>query len=109
MGTRREFYNVILCLISYISIKLSEVKSDSRIPWTEEPGELQSIGSQRVGHDWSNLACELIIREMKLIMTRHRLVLFEDTRNKKDEYSENTGSVQFSRSVMSDSLWPHEL
>ena len=21
------------------------------IPWTEEPGELQSIGSQRVGHD----------------------------------------------------------
>ena len=22
-----------------------------RIPWTEEPGELQSRGSQRVGHD----------------------------------------------------------
>ena len=22
-----------------------------RIPWTEEPGELQSIGSHRVGHD----------------------------------------------------------
>ena len=22
-----------------------------RIPWTEEPGGLQSIGSQRVGHD----------------------------------------------------------
>ena len=22
-----------------------------RIPWTEEPGELQSIGSQRVEHD----------------------------------------------------------
>ena len=21
------------------------------IPWTEEPGELQSIGSQRTGHD----------------------------------------------------------
>ena len=27
-----------------------------RIPWTEEPGELQSIGSQRVVHDWSNSA-----------------------------------------------------
>ena len=24
-----------------------------RIPWTEEPGELQSTGSQRVGHDWA--------------------------------------------------------
>jgi len=22
-----------------------------RIPWTEDPGGLQSIGSQRVGHD----------------------------------------------------------
>ena len=22
-----------------------------RIPWTEEPGGLQSVGSQRVGHD----------------------------------------------------------
>ena len=22
-----------------------------RIPWMEEPGELQSMGSQRVGHD----------------------------------------------------------
>ena len=27
-----------------------------RIPWTEEPGELQSMGSQRVRHDWSDLA-----------------------------------------------------
>ena len=23
----------------------------SKIPWTEEPGRLQSMGSQRVGHD----------------------------------------------------------
>ena len=27
-----------------------------RIPWTEEPDGLQSIGSQRVGHDRSDLA-----------------------------------------------------
>ena len=27
-----------------------------RIPWTEGPGGLPSIGSQRVRHDWSNLA-----------------------------------------------------
>ena len=26
------------------------------IPWTEEPGGLQSMGSQRVGHNWSNWA-----------------------------------------------------
>ena len=28
-----------------------------RIPGTEEPGGLQSMGSQRLGHDWSDLAC----------------------------------------------------
>ena len=28
-----------------------------RIPWTEEPGRLQSIGSQRARHGWSSLAC----------------------------------------------------
>ena len=25
-----------------------------KIPWTEEPGRLQSTGSLRVGHDWAN-------------------------------------------------------
>ena len=27
-----------------------------RIPWAEEPGGPQSMGSQIVGHDWSDLA-----------------------------------------------------
>ena len=27
-----------------------------KIPWMEKPGGLQSMGSHRVGHDWSNLA-----------------------------------------------------
>ena len=27
-----------------------------RIPWTEEPGGVQSIGSHRVRHNWSDLA-----------------------------------------------------
>ena len=28
-----------------------------RIPWAEEPGGLQSMGSQRIGNDWSDWAC----------------------------------------------------
>ena len=28
-----------------------------KIPWTEEPGGLLSIGSHRIRHDWSDLAC----------------------------------------------------
>ena len=27
-----------------------------RIPWTEKPGGLQSIGLQRDGHSWNDLA-----------------------------------------------------
>ena len=27
-----------------------------KVPWTEEPGGLQYMGSLRVGHDWSDLA-----------------------------------------------------
>ena len=28
-----------------------------KISWTEEPGGLQATGSQRAGHNWSNLVC----------------------------------------------------
>ena len=28
-----------------------------RVPWTEEPGRLLSMGPHRVGHDCSTLAC----------------------------------------------------
>ena len=28
-----------------------------KIPWTEEPGGLQSMGLQRVGHDWATSVC----------------------------------------------------
>ena len=47
-----------------------------RIPRTGEPGGLPSMGSHRVGHDWSDLAAV---------------------------------AVQFSRSIVSHSLWPHGL
>ena len=31
-----------------------------RIPWTGEPGWLPSMGSHRVGHDWSNLVAAAV-------------------------------------------------
>ena len=54
-----------------------------RIPWTEEPGELQSMGSQRVGHNWSDLARtveehiviasydRVIFRELNIVIVEH--------------------------------------
>ena len=37
-----------------------------RIPWTEEPGGLESMGSQRVGHDWSDLACTHLVLTIEI-------------------------------------------
>ena len=34
-----------------------------RILWTEEPGGLLSMGSHRVGHDGSNLACMHVLEK----------------------------------------------
>ena len=39
-----------------------------RIPWTEEPGGLQSMGSQRVRLNWNNLAAAAA-KELQLCLT----------------------------------------
>ena len=44
-----------------------------RIPWTEEPGGLLSIGSHRVGLDWSDLACMHAFLDKK--MATHSSIL----------------------------------
>ena len=38
-----------------------------KIPWTEEPGRQQSLGSQRVGHDWATL----LLHSSKASIFRH--------------------------------------
>ena len=44
------------------------------IPWTEEPGGLQSMGSQRVGHNWAtSLSLFFTIRRKPLIMSYWKL------------------------------------
>ena len=40
-----------------------------KIPWTEEPGRLWSIGSQRAGHNCSNLACMYIHQRLQALGT----------------------------------------
>ena len=46
----------IYYVVHYISEKAMATHSSTlawKIPWTEEPGRLQSMGSLRVGHDWA--------------------------------------------------------
>ena len=47
---------VCVCVYIYIYIYEKEVATHSsilawKIPWTEKPGRLQYMGSQRLGHD----------------------------------------------------------
>ena len=50
-----------------------------RMPWTEKPGRLHSMGSHRVGHDWSDLAAATYISSPDLsseIQTHLSIVFF---------------------------------
>ena len=45
-----------VCVYTYILEKAMAPHSSTlawKIPWTEEPGRLQCMGSRRVGHDWA--------------------------------------------------------
>ena len=51
-----------------------------RIPWTEEPGGLQSMGLQRVRHDWSDLACSTLFSMWTIHTIRnYSLLIWEKT------------------------------
>ena len=53
--------HVCVCFVIWISVLWISEKAMAthsstlawKIPWTEEPGRLQSMGSLRVGHDWA--------------------------------------------------------
>ena len=45
------------------------------IPWTEEPGGLHSMESQRVGHDWATITFTLQIGDRLRILTFAFLIL----------------------------------
>ena len=58
---KKEMENFIQANLQIITQEIKEMATCSnilawRIPWTEEPDRLQSIGSQRVRHNWNNLA-----------------------------------------------------
>ena len=58
-----------LCFSDLLAVSLEEGMATHssilawRIPWAEEPGRLQSIGLQKVGHD-----CQVTEQTHKLIM-----------------------------------------
>ena len=52
----KTLFRTIICIYTYILEKAMAPHSSTlawKIPWTEEPRRLQSMGSWRVGHDWA--------------------------------------------------------
>ena len=50
------YKHAFICFLVYMSEKAMAPHSSTlawKIPWMEEPGRLQSMGSLRVGHDWA--------------------------------------------------------
>ena len=43
-----------------------------KMPWTEEPGRLLSMGSQRVGYDWTHTKIKRISYDKKVVNTLER-------------------------------------
>ena len=90
-----------------------------RIPWTEEPGGLQSMGSHRVRHDWATNTFTLPV--LYLLYQPDSPDLIHKPHHMKESVTEPLSpgmgtsgiswalSVQFSHSVVSDSLQPHGL
>ena len=72
---------------------------DWRIPWTEEPGVLQSMGSRRVGHNWATNTFMCLLDLYICILYIYNILIYVCV----------CVCVTESCSVMSDSLLPHEL
>ena len=66
-----------IALISHTSMEKAMAPHSStlawKIPWTEEPGRLQSMRSHRVGHDWSDLAATAHPNKIMLKILQTRL------------------------------------
>ena len=70
-----------------------------KIPWTEEPGKLQSMESQRVSPDWAP-STQFLVPGQRTKRPHFKPLLASGSRY---QFS----SVQFNHSVVSNSLWPH--
>ena len=76
-----------------------------RIPGTGEPGGLPSMGSHRVGHDWSDLAVAEITRlSLWTWWPKRKKTYFPDIDSKRQSQIYETTVVKY-RAISSVRLW----
>ena len=79
-GTPQEnthIYILTRLMIQYMEKAMAPHSSTLawKIPWMEEPGGLQSMGSQRVGHDWATSLSLFTFHALEKEMATHSSVL----------------------------------
>ena len=84
------------------------VFSPGESPWTEKPGGLQSLGSQRVGHDWVTKHSTQSL-SLSGLVSRIYKELPQLTQQKCLEKMSQKKILLFSQWVVSDSLQPYGL
>ena len=79
-----------------------------RIPLTEEPGRLESMGSQRVGHEWGTITHSF--KHFAKHFNRHYLTAWtpQETKSKRAQWYRSTRSWQVLISLRSIPInyWP---
>ena len=75
-----------------------------RIPGTGELGGLPSMGSHRVGHDWSDLAAAAGMDERALLKARKKALFFQDSICSKNNQNINQSKYERPGCKMKDDL-----
>ena len=102
-------------LLSHIHHSVEEMATHSsilawRIPGMEEPSGLLSMGSHRVGHDWSNLAAAAaaaayITGKSNLFPICYTICLRKKHKNKQNSYEKKLISYRNKYREIQNSLW----
>ena len=84
-----------------------------RIPWTEAPGGLQSMGSQRIGHGWATFTSLYYVscssHSKSLLHQLTRVIHANNLESSEGRKKIKSIHHMLSCSVISDSLQPHGL
>ena len=75
-----------------------------RIPRTGEPGGLPSMGSHRVGHDWSDLAV-VAVAVARLIKKKREKNQVNKIRNEKGEVTTDNAETQKIMRILCTTIW----
>ena len=78
-----------------------------KIPWTKEPGGLQSLGSQRVGHDWATTFHFIHVKIKPEVYKQEKYIPWNSMSEKLNEIRTTTVLPQYKENPVRRNNWSH--